>query len=108
MSKIIIYELDMSGGTCGFPAPIPGQPPVNKMRNELIRRSRITKRIRSELGIEVDRVILKNISFLDNEIVKDYLNKEGRSAFPVFLYKEKIIYSGDFPDFEVLHKLLKC
>ena len=102
MPKLLIYELDPTGGTCGFPAPIPGQPSVNSLRNELIRRSKITKEIRIKLKIEVERVLLKNISFLENQTVKELLKNEGRKSFPIFFYENKIIHWGNFPDTEII------
>jgi len=47
MSKLIIFEIDPTGGTCGFPAPLLGQSSTNVIRDELIRRSRITREIKN-------------------------------------------------------------
>ena len=106
MSKLFIYELDPTGGTCGFPAPIPGQSSVNSLRNELIRRSRIVKDLRNKLKLDVERILLKSVSFLKDETVKDLLKNEGIKSFPVFIYEKKIIHYGDFPDTEIINKKL--
>ncbi|MHA1379741.1 MAG: arsenic metallochaperone ArsD family protein [Candidatus Helarchaeota archaeon] len=102
MSKLYIYELDITGGTCGFPASVPGQAPVNIIRNELIRRNKITKDIKNQLNINIERIILKNISFLDNDLIKDLLKKEGIRAFPIFLLDGEIVHRGNFPDSKLI------
>ncbi|MHA1300679.1 MAG: arsenic metallochaperone ArsD family protein [Candidatus Helarchaeota archaeon] len=107
MVKLFIYELDLTGGTCGFPASIPGQAPADTIRNELIRRNRITKEIKKKLNIKVERILLKSVNYLNNEIVKDLLKKEGIRALPVFMLEEKIIYSGNFPQAEIIIQKIK-
>lgn len=104
MKNLFIYELDLTGGTCGFPAQIQGQAPVEAIRNELIRRSRITTEIKNKLKIDVQRIILKNIGLLDNEIVKNFIKIEGIKAFPLFFFNNKIIHFGNFPEFEIIKK----
>jgi len=100
--ELIIYELDPTGGFCGFPADIPGLPPAEIMREELVRQSQIVNQIRKQFAIEVKRIFLRNAGALDNQIVKSFVQKEGISAFPVFLYNNEILFSGSFPPFEVL------
>jgi hypothetical protein len=106
MPELFIFEMDPTGGCCGFPADIPGLPPAEIMRQELIRRNRIANQIKNQLKIEVQRIFLRNASLLENKIVKDFVQKEGIKAFPVFLYGDKIIYSGNFPDFEIIAETL--
>lgn len=100
MTELQIFELDPTGGCCGFPAEIPGLPPADMMRNELIRRNKIVKQLESQLQLTVKRNFLKTVSFLANDIVKDFVRREGNQAFPVFLYGDTIIHSGSFPPFE--------
>lgn len=107
MSGLIIYELDPTGGFCGFPAEIPGLLPADMMRQELIRQSRIANQIKRQLKIDVKRIFLRNAGDLDNQIVKNFIQKEGIKAFPVFLYEDKILFSGSFPAFEVLAEKIK-
>ncbi len=102
MLKLYIYELDPTGGTCGFPAPIPGQRSVNSLRNELIRRSRVVKDLKNKLKLDVERVLLRSVSFLKDETVKNLLKTEGIKSFPVFIYNNKIIHYGTFPDIGTL------
>ncbi len=45
MPEFLIFELDPAGGFCGFPAEIPGLPPAETIRQELIRRNRITNQL---------------------------------------------------------------
>jgi hypothetical protein len=107
ISDLVIYELDPTGGFCGFPAEIPGLLPADRMRQELIRRSRVTNQIKKHFKIEVKRIFLRNAGALDNQIVKIFIQKEGIKAFPVFFYDNKILFSGSFPSFEVLAQKLK-
>ena len=108
MDKIIIFELDLTGGTCGFPAKIPGIPSADQIRNELIRRNKVVKNIESTFNIEIKRNFLRNISYLENELVKNHVTKYGIKSMPIFLFNEKnIIHSGSFPDFDVLENKLK-
>ncbi len=100
MPELQIFELDPTGGCCGFPAEIPGLPPADMMRQELIRRNKIIKQLENQLQIKVQRNFLKTVSFLTNDIVKDFVRQKGNQAFPVFLYGNKIIHSGNFPSFE--------
>lgn len=106
MVPLQIFELDPTGGFCGFPAEIPGLPPADMMRQELIRRNKVVKQIENELQIEVKRIFLRTVSYLENEIVEDFVRKEGNQAFPIFLYGEKIIHYGSFPDFETITQKL--
>lgn len=102
MPDLIIYELDPTGGFCGFPAEIPGLPPVDMMRQELIRQSRVVNQLKKQLKIEINRNFLRNAGDADNPIVKSFVEKYGVKAFPVFLYGDKILHSGSFPAFEEL------
>ncbi|MHA1650019.1 MAG: hypothetical protein ACTSYB_07480 [Candidatus Helarchaeota archaeon] len=102
MPELYIYELDPTGGYCGFPAEIPGLPPAELMRRELIRRNKITKQIKNQLKIDVKRIFLRKPGLIDNPIVKAYVKETGVQAFPVFLYNNKIIHAGSFPDPEIL------
>ena len=103
---LYIYELDPTGGYCGFPAEISGLPPANVIRQELIRRNKIIKMIESELKITVKRIFLRNPGSVDNTLIKDFLKKEGNKAYPIFLSGTTIIHSGNFPDFEILSQKL--
>ena len=102
MPELQIFEIDPTGGSCGFPAEIPGLPPADMMRQELIRRNKIIKKLENQLQIKVKRNFLKTVAFLSNEIVKAFVRQKGNQAFPVFLYNNKIIHSGSFPTFEEL------
>ena len=106
MPELLIFEMDPTGGFCGFPAEIPGLPPADIMRQELIRRNKIVKQLQNQLNINVKRVFLRNVSFLKDETVKSFVKQEGNKAFPVFLYGEKIIHSGSFPTFEEIAQKL--
>ncbi|NVM55666.1 MAG: arsenic metallochaperone ArsD family protein [Candidatus Helarchaeota archaeon] len=108
MPDLYIFEMDPTGGYCGFPAEIPGLPPADVMRQELIRRNKVIKQLQSQLKIEVKRIFLKTVSFLKNEIVKAFVRQEGNNAFPVFLYGEKILHSGSFPSFEEIAQKLNA
>ena len=106
MSELQIFELDPTGGCCGFPAEIPGLPPADMLRQELIRRNKIVKQLENQLQIKVKRIFLKTVSFLTHDLVKDFVREKGNQAFPVFLYSEKIIHSGSFPTLEeVVHEI---
>jgi len=107
MPDLIIYELDPTGGFCGFPAEYPGLPPAEVMRQELVRRSRIANQVKKQFKIEVKRVFLRNAGTLDNPIVKSFVQEEGIKAFPVFFYDNRILFSGNFPPFEVLSQKIK-
>jgi len=107
MPELQIFELDPTGGCCGFPAEIPGLPPADMMRQELIRRNNIVKKLENQLQIKVKRNFLKTVAFLSNEIVKDFVRQKGNQTFPVFLYGDKIIHSGSFPTLEVLAHEIK-
>ncbi|MFX1298357.1 MAG: arsenic metallochaperone ArsD family protein [Promethearchaeota archaeon] len=103
MAILCIYETDPTGGWCGFPAEIPGLPPANSIRQELIRRNKIIKRLEFELKIEVKRVFLRTPgSPVDNPHVKTFLQEKGSKSFPIFLYGDEIIHSGTFPDLDTL------
>ncbi|HUY00276.1 MAG TPA: arsenic metallochaperone ArsD family protein [Candidatus Deferrimicrobium sp.] len=106
MPELFIFEMDPTGGCCGFPADIPGLPPAEIMRQELVRRNRIANQVKSQLKIDVQRIFLRNASLLENKTVKAFVEKEGMKAFPVFLYGEKIIHCGNFPDFEIIAEKL--
>ncbi len=106
MPELYIYEQDPTGGTCGFPADLPGFPSPNQIRDELIRRSKIIKQLENKLHLEVKRIFLKNPGFADNSVVKTLLKEQGSKAFPIFLYESKIIHFGTFPDFEILYEIL--
>jgi hypothetical protein len=106
MPDLIIYELDPTGGFCGFPAEIPGLPPVDLMRQELIRQSHIVNQLKKQFKIEVNRNFLRNAGAADNPIVKSFIEKIGVKAFPIFLYGDRILHSGSFPAYEELaHKI---
>ncbi len=107
MPDLIIYELDPTGGFCGFPAEIPGLPPVDVMRQELVRQSRVIDQLKKQLKIEVNRNFLRNAGAADNPIVKSFVEKKGIKAFPVFLYGDKILHFGSFPPFEVLDRKIR-
>jgi len=98
LRMLYIYEKDPTGGLCGFPADIPGVPSADIIRNELIRRNRIIKKIEKLIDIKIERIIIKNISQIDNQLVKELLSEKGKEAFPIFLYNNRIIYYGKFPD----------
>jgi Arsenical resistance operon protein ArsD len=102
MSELTIYELDPMRGHCGLPAEIPGLPPVDMMREELIRQSRVVNQLKKQLKIEINRNFLRNAGDADNPIVKSFVEKHGVKAFPVFLYGDTILHSGSFPAFEEL------
>lgn len=102
MPDLVIYELDPTGGFCGFPAEIPGLPPANLMRQELVRRSQIVNEIKRKLQIEIRRVFLRNAGAIDNQIAKNFVQQEGVKAFPIVLYGSKIIHAGSFPSVEEL------
>ena len=102
MPKLYIYERDPTGGTCGFPAEIPGLPSADFIRQELIRRNKIVKQIESTMKIEVKRIFLKNAGFAEGPLVKSFLRDKGSDALPIFIYKGTIIYHGNFPEFEIL------
>ena len=107
MDKIKIFELDLTGGTCGFPAKIPGIPSADQIRNELIRRNKVVKSIESKFNVKIERNFLRNISFLENEFVKNHVTKNGIKSMPIFLLNEKdIIHSGSFPEFEVIKTMI--
>ena len=59
MPELQIFEIDPTGGSCGFPAEIPGLPPADMMRQELIRRNNIVKKLENQLQIKVKRNFLK-------------------------------------------------
>ena len=107
MTILTIYEKDLTGGTCGFPANIPGMPSAEQIRNELIKRNRVIKQIEKSFDIKVNRIIIKNISQIQDTKVKELLFKEGNKAFPIFILKNKIIHFGSFPEFEVIYNILK-
>lgn len=77
------------------------------MRQELVKRSRVVNQIKKQFNIEVKRVFLRNAGALDNQIVKNFIQKEGIKAFPVFLFNDEILFSGSFPPFEVLAQKIK-
>ena len=107
MPSLTIYELDPTGGFCGFPAEIPGLPPADAMRQELIRRNKIIKNLENQQNIVIKRVFLRSPgSKIDNTHIISFLKEEGSKAFPIFLYRGKIIHSGSFPDFETLSQKL--
>lgn len=106
MPELYIYEQDPTGGTCGFPAELPGFPSSACIREELIRRSKIIKQLETKFHLEVKRIFLKNPGFADNSLVKNLLKEQGSKALPIFLYEGKIIHFGTFPDFETLHEIL--
>lgn len=107
MNELIIFEMDLTGGTCGFPAPIPGLKPADQIRNELIRRNRIINNLKSTFNIEIERIFLKNVSFLNNEIVKNFIFNQGIDAMPVFLLDgNKIVHHGSFPDLDIISQIL--
>ena len=107
MYDLVIFELDLTGGTCGFPAPIPGIGTADQIRNELIRRNRVIRQLNAHLNLSIERKFLKNISFLDNEIVKNFVFNQGIKSMPVFLLNGKrIIYYGSFPDAKILLDLI--
>ena len=107
MPDLIIYELDPTGGFCGFPAEIPGLPPVDIMRQELIRQSRVVNQLKKQLKIEINRNFLRNAGDANNPIVKSFVEKYGVKAFPVFLYGDKILHFGSFPPFEVISQKIR-
>ena len=107
LPELKIFELDPTGGCCGFPAEIPGLPPADMLRNELIRRNKIVKQLENQLQIKVNRIFLKTVSFLADDLVKDFVRQKGSQAFPVFLYGEQIIHSGSFPTLEDIVQKLK-
>lgn len=102
LPDLIIYELDPTGGFCGFPADIPGLAPADMMREELVRQSQVVNQLRKQLKIEINRNFLRNAGDVDSPIVKSFVEKHGAKAFPVFLYGDKILHFGNFPDFEEL------
>ncbi len=105
MKQLVIYELDPTGGCCGFPAEIPGLPPADAMRHELVRRNRIAKQLESELNIQVKRIFLRSPgALIESSVVKSFISAQGNNAFPVFLVDETIIHSGNFPDYETIAK----
>ena len=103
MAKLKIFELDLTGGTCGFPAKIPGIPSADQIRNELIRRNKVVKSIESKFNVKIERNFLRNINYLENEFVKNHVTKNGIKSMPIFLLNDKnIVHSGSFPDFDVI------
>ncbi len=107
MDKLEIFELDLTGGTCGFPANIPGIPSADQIRTELIRRNKGVKSIENKFNIKIKRTFLRNISYLDNEFVKNYISKNGIKSMPIFLFNEnEIIHSGTFPDLDEFEKII--
>ncbi len=102
LSELVIYEKDPMGGTCGFPAELPGLPSASFIRQELIRKNKIVKQLENSLKISVKRIFLKTLTAINDLLVQNYLKEKGNQAFPIFLYNKRIIHSGNFPDFETL------
>ena len=108
MDELVIFELDLTGGTCGFPAPIPGMSSADQIRNELIRRNKVIRVLKGQLNISIERKFLKNISFLDEEIVKTLVFNQGVESMPVFLFNgNKIIHYGSFPGVKELSSTIQ-
>jgi len=107
MDELKIFELDLTGGTCGFPAKIPGIPSADQIRNELIRRNRAVKDIESNFNVKIKRNFLRNISYLEDELVKSHVTKNGIKSMPIFLLNNKdIIHTGSFPDYDAIETTL--
>jgi len=107
LPELIIYEKDPMGGSCGFPAELPGLPPALVIRQELTRRNKIVNQLKQTLKISIKRIFLKTITSLDNEIVQNYLKEKGSQAFPIFLFRNKIIHAESFPNSEELIQKLR-
>ena len=107
MDELVIFELDLTGGTCGFPAPIPGIGTADQIRNELIRRNKVVRELKASFELNIERKFLKNISFLDDEKVKTFIFDHGIKKMPVFLLNgTKIIHFGSFPDAKELASII--
>ncbi|MHA1230245.1 MAG: arsenic metallochaperone ArsD family protein [Candidatus Helarchaeota archaeon] len=107
MKELKIYERDLTGGLCGYPAEIPGMPSAEEIRKELIRRNGAVRKVEKELGVKVDRIVVRMPSQIENKIVKDLLESEGIKAMPVFVLNKKIMHYGNFPGGDKLVKMIR-
>ena len=90
MKYIQVYDPPMccSTGACG-PDVDPALPVFAGMLQQL-----------KNKGVTVERYNLAQqpLAFVQNEAVKDLLDKEGVEALPLIFWDEKLVFKGAYPD----------
>lgn len=89
MKKMSIYEPAMccDTGVCGV-----------SINPELLRISTILNALKKN-GVAVDRFNLNNapMAFVNNQVIKKFINEEGANGLPVVMLDDEIIITGRYP-----------